>query len=75
MGLVGGVFFPVEMFPRPFDLLSRATFHYWAMDGYLKLALGNGALSVLPHALILTAMGLVFFAAGNWLLRRRIGWG
>ncbi len=72
MGLVGGVFFPAQLFPRPFDVLSRLTFHYWAMDGYLQLALGNGLISILPHTIVLAAMGVGFFVAGNCLLRRRI---
>ena len=72
MGLAGGIFFPVELFPQPFDLLSRLTFHYWAMAGYLKLALGGSAISILPHVLILTTMGLLFFTAGSRFLRRRI---
>jgi ABC-2 type transport system permease protein len=72
MGLIGGIFFPVELFPTPFDVLSRLTFHYWAMDGYLQLALGNSALSILPHTIVLAVMGAGFFVAGNCLLRRRI---
>jgi ABC-2 type transport system permease protein len=72
MGLAGGIFFPVELFPRPFDLLSRVTFHYWAMNGYLKLASGGNTISILPHGLILAAMGWLFFAIGSYLLRRRI---
>jgi|GEM_PF-1935572 len=73
MGLAGGFFFPVELFPQPLDLLSRVTFQYWAIAGFTKLALGGGITSILPHSLILTAMAIVFFAVGNWLLRRRIG--
>jgi ABC-2 type transport system permease protein len=73
MGLVGGIFFPVELFPRPFDVLSRVTFQYWAMNGYSKLALGGSAISILPHVLILATMGLLFFTVGSWFLRRRIG--
>ena len=73
MGLAGGVFFPVELFPRPLQALSRVTYHYWAMDGYLKLALGGGAISILPHVLILGVMGLLFFTIGGRFLRRRVG--
>lgn len=73
MGLAGGVFFPVELFPRPLQALSRVTYHYWAMDGYLKLALGGSAISILPHVFILAIMGLLFFTIGGWFLRRRIG--
>ena len=73
MGLAGGVFFPVELFPRPLQALSRVTYHYWAMDGYLKLALGGSAISILPHVVILGGMGLLFFTIGGRFLRRRIG--
>ncbi|MCJ7588223.1 MAG: ABC transporter permease [Candidatus Aminicenantes bacterium] len=73
MGLAGGVFFPVELFPAPLDLLSRVTFQYWAVAGYSKLALGSGATSVLPHSLILASMAILFFAIGSRLLKRRIG--
>jgi ABC-2 type transport system permease protein len=72
MGLVGGIFFPIELFPRSFDVLSGVTFHHWAMDGYLKLALGGGVISILPHILILAAMGLLSFTIGSWFVRRRI---
>lgn len=73
MGLAGGVFFPVELFPKPLQALSHVTYHYWAMDGYLKLALGGSAISILPHVLILGGMGLLFSAIGGRFLRRRIG--
>jgi ABC-2 type transport system permease protein len=73
MGLVGGFFFPVELFPEPLQALSRITYHYWAMDGYVKLALGGRAISILPHVFILVGMGCSFFIVGGWFLRRRIG--
>lgn len=73
MGLMGGIFFPVEFFPPLLNLLSRVTFQYWAMAGYLKLALGSGVASILPHSLILTTMAIAFFAIGRRLLKRRIG--
>ena len=73
MGLVGGIFFPIELFPRSFDVLSYVTFHRWAMEGYLKLSLGGSVVSILPNALILTAMGLLSFTIGSWFVRRRIG--
>ncbi len=72
MALMGGVFFPVELFPQPFDLLSRVTFHYWAIDAYWELALGGGVSSVLPHVLVLAAMAVLSFAVGSWMLSRRI---
>jgi ABC-2 type transport system permease protein len=72
MGLAGGVFFPVDLFPQPMQALSRITYHYWAMDGYVKLALGGSLVSILPNVLILGIMGLLLFPVGNWFLRRRM---
>jgi ABC-2 type transport system permease protein len=73
MGLAGGIFFPVDLFPRPLQVLSRCTYHFWAMDGALKMALGGSVISIVPHLLILVMMGLLFFSIGGWLLRRRTG--
>jgi ABC-2 type transport system permease protein len=73
MGLIGGIFFPVELFPRSVQVVTRLTFHYWAMDGYLRLATGEGVTGLLPNILVLTIMALLFFGVGNWLLRRRVG--
>jgi ABC-2 type transport system permease protein len=73
MALAGGVFFPVGLFPQPMQAVSRLTFHYWAMDGYLRLAFGGSATSILPHIVILGAMGLLLVTIGGWLMRRRVG--
>ncbi len=74
MGLIGGIFIPVSLLPRPFDALSLLTFQYWAMAGYLKLATGGGAFAVLPHLAILWIMAVVSFGLGGWMLRRRLGY-
>jgi len=73
MALAGGIFFPVELFPRPMQMVSRITFHYWAMDGYVTLALGGGPIDVWPHLLVLGLGGVSLVGIGGWLLRRRIG--
>jgi len=72
MGLVGGIFFPLGLFPAPFQALARGTFHYWAMNGYLELAKGGRTASILPHAAVLAAMGLLLFVVGSRLLQRRM---
>jgi ABC-2 type transport system permease protein len=72
LGLVGGAFIPVEMFPLPVQHLARLTYPFWAMDGYLRLALGGDVRSIVPHALVLGGMGVLFLALGGWLLRRRL---
>ena len=73
MGLVGGIFFPADLFPKVLRPLSYASYHYWAMDGYQRMALGARTISVLPHALILACSGALLWSLGGWLLRRRNG--
>jgi len=72
MGLAGGIFFPAALLPQPLQMLSRATFHFWAMDGYLKLALGQGAGAIVPHVAVLAGMAVLFFVLGAWGLRRQV---
>ena len=71
MGLTGGIFFPVELFPGALQAISRATYHFWAMDGYLKLATGGNVITIMPHLLVLGAMASLFFALGGWRMWRR----
>ncbi len=71
MGLIGGIFFPAELFPQALQGASRLTYHFWALDAYTRLALGAGAAAIVPHLLVLGSMGLLFFAFGLWSLRRR----
>jgi ABC-2 type transport system permease protein len=75
MGLVGGIFFPVALLPAPLRLVSRLTYQYWAMDGYLKLALGGGTGDVLLPAAVLVAIGVLGTAVGSVLLRRHVALG
>ena len=72
MGLVGGIFFPVELFPPAFQWVPRLTFHYWAMDGYLKLARGAGLGDLVPHLLILGGMAALGLAFGHYFLLQRL---
>jgi ABC-2 type transport system permease protein len=75
MGLVGGIFFPANLLPAPWTWLSRALYQYWAMDGYLRLARGGEAASVLMHMLVMAGMGALFLAIGSALVRRRLAYG
>jgi ABC-type multidrug transport system permease subunit len=71
MGLVGGVFFPVSLLPAPLRWISRATYPYWAMDAYVRLATGAEVASVLPHVLALGTIGILGLVAGGCLLQFR----
>ncbi len=61
--LVGGSFFPVSGIPV-MQKLSRLTINGTAMQGYLKLMMGYGLEQLTGTLFTLTAITLVFFAAG-----------
>ncbi len=72
MGLIGGVFFPADLLPPAVQAAARGTYHFWAMDGYLRLARGAGVGAIWPHLAVLATFGLSTAALGFHLLRRRV---
>ena len=65
MALLGGCWYPIELFPAVIQNITRILPTRWAMEGVLNIALRGGGLpSVLPHIGILLAFALVFFAVG-----------
>jgi ABC-2 type transport system permease protein len=65
MALLGGCWYPIELFPAVIQNLTRIFPTRWAMEGVLNIALRGGGLpSVLPHIGVLLAFALVFFAVG-----------
>lgn len=72
LGLLGGVFFPAELLPQALQALARGTHTFWAMDGYLRLARGEGVAAIWPNLGALLAFGTITAALGYRLLLRRI---
>ncbi len=67
MALLGGCWYPAELFPRVVQTLGRIFPTTWAMQGLLDLVLrGKGWMDVLPEAGVLLGFALVFFAVGVW---------
>lgn len=63
--MVGGLFFPVEMFNPTMAKLAMITPQYWARKGYVELILRGADWHALQlPLLILAGFGLVFFAIG-----------
>ncbi len=65
-GVLGGTFFPVSRVSGVFAAISRATPHYWLMEGFRRSSAGEGIVGVLPalaailaFAIILGSIGLV----------------
>lgn len=65
MAMLGGCWYPIELFPPAIQNASRIFPTRWAMEGILNLAIrGQGFESVLPHIGVLLGFAVVFFAIG-----------
>lgn len=65
MALMGGCWYPLELFPKFIQDAVRILPTTWAMDGLLELILrGQGLVEILPEAGVLLAFALVFFTVG-----------
>lgn len=70
MALLGGCWYPIELFPKVVQDATRVLPTRWAMEGILNLALrGQGLENVLPHIGVLLAFALGGFAIGVWRFR------
>lgn len=65
MALLGGCWYPLEMFPQAIQQVVRVLPTTWAMQGMLDLVLrGQGLTAVLPEAGVLLAFAALFFTVG-----------
>lgn len=65
--LLGGCWYPLELFPQFVQSAVRVLPTTWAMQGMLDLVLrGAGLAEILPEAGVLLGFALVFFAVGVW---------
>ncbi len=70
MALLGGCWYPIELFPQFVRTAAKILPTTWAMDGMLQIVLrGQGLEAVLPAAGVLAGFALVFFAVGVWRFR------
>jgi ABC-2 type transport system permease protein len=67
MALLGGCWYPLEMFPQTVQNVVKILPTTWAMRGLLDIVLrGQGLMAVLPDAGILLGFAVVFFGIGIW---------
>lgn len=67
MALLGGCWYPLEMFPPVVQNLVKVLPTTWAMEGMLDLVLrGRGLIDVLPEAGVLLGFAALFFTVGVW---------
>ena len=63
--LMGGCWYPLELFPSVVQNIVRVLPTTWAMQGMLDLVLrGGGLQDVLPEAAVLLGFAAIFFAVG-----------
>lgn len=65
MGLLGGCWYPLELFPAAVQTAVKVLPTTWSMNGLLEILLRNGGLvDVLPFAGVLLGFAVVFFVIG-----------
>ncbi len=65
MAMMGGCWYPVELFPEAVRSAVQVLPTYWAMQGLIDVVLrGQGLAAVLPSVGILLGFATVFFAVG-----------
>ncbi len=70
MALLGGCWYPLEMFPQAVQNIVKILPTTWAMRGLLDIVLrGQGLTAILPDAGILLGFAAVFFGIGIWRFR------
>lgn len=70
MALLGGCWWPMELFPAGLQQIVKVLPTTWAMSALTDITMrGAGLADVLPEAGVLLAFAAVFFAVGVWRFR------
>ncbi len=70
MALMGGCWYPLELFPAAIQSAVKVLPTTWAMQGMLDLVLRGGSLiEILPEAGVLLGFAFIFFSVGVWRFR------
>ena len=65
MALLGGCWYPLELFPQTLQTAVKVLPTTWAMHGFSELVMrGHGLVEVLPSCLVLVGFALLFFIVG-----------
>jgi len=65
MALMGGCWYPLELFPSIVQTVVKILPTTWAMQGLLDLVLRNGGvMQILPEAGVLLGFAVIFFSIG-----------
>ena len=70
MAMMGGCWYPIELFPSVVRSAAQVLPTYWAMSGFLDIAVrGQGLGDVLLECGILLGFAALFFTVGVWRFR------
>lgn len=65
LAMMGGCWYPIELFPPAIRSAAQALPTYWAMQGFLDIAVrGQGPAGVLQECAVLMGFALLFFTIG-----------
>jgi ABC-2 type transport system permease protein len=68
--LMGGCWYPLELFPPAIQNAVKILPTTWAMQGMLDLGIrGGGLVDILPEAGVLLGFAIIFFSVGVWRFR------
>jgi ABC-2 type transport system permease protein len=68
--LMGGCWYPLELFPSAIRTIVKILPTTWAMQGMLDLVLRSGGIrEILPEAVVLLGFAVIFFSIGVWRFR------
>jgi len=68
--LMGGCWYPLELFPPAIQNAVKILPTTWAMQGMLDLGIrGGGLMDILPEAGVLLGFAVIFFSVGVWRFR------
>ena len=70
MALLGGCWYPLELFPQAVQNAVKILPTTWSMQGLLDIILrGANVAAILPEAGVLLGFAAIFFAVGAWRFR------
>ena len=71
MALLGGCWYPLELFPASVKTVVHVLPTTWALEGMVNYLMRGGTLQDLfPHLVVLTGFAVVFFALGIWRMKQ-----
>jgi ABC-2 type transport system permease protein len=73
LGALGGVMYPIELFPDTLRRVAQVTPHAWAGEAMAQVQRhGAGLTEILPQLGVLLGYAAVLLLLGAWLLRRSL---